>query len=107
MATRPTWLSLSPDPVHYTSTAVLAILRGSVCQKTIYQPDGAVKKRAQNTQCGLMTGNRYKSSVAVKRALEDRQSEEESDDGTVTETGGETSEFEPSPVKHPRIESVV
>ena len=52
-------------------------------------------------------GNRYKSSVAVKRALEDRQSEEESDDGTVTETGGETSEFEPSPVKHPRIESVV
>ena len=37
--------------------------------------------------------------------MEDRQSEE-SDDGTVTETGGETSEFEPSPVKHPRIESV-
>ena len=36
-----------------------------------------------------------------------RQSKEESDDGTVTETGGETSEFEPSPVKHPRIESVV
>ena len=52
-------------------------------------------------------GNRYKSSVAVKRALEDRQSEEESDNGTVTETGGETSEFEPSPVKQPRIESVV
>ena len=51
-------------------------------------------------------GNRYKSSVAVKRALEDRQSEEESDDGTVTETCGETSEFEPLPVKHPRIESV-
>lgn len=43
----------------------------------------------------------------MKRALEDRQSEEESDDGMVTETGGETSEFEPSPVKHSRIESVV
>ena len=42
----------------------------------------------------------------MKRALEDRQSEE-SDDGMVTETGGETSEFEPSPVKHSRIESVV
>ena len=51
--------------------------------------------------------NRYKLSVTVKRALEDRQSEKESDDETVTETGGETSEFEPSPVKHPRIESVV
>ena len=37
----------SPDPAHYTSTAVLAILRGSVCQKTIYQPDGAVKKELE------------------------------------------------------------
>lgn len=51
-------------------------------------------------------GNQFKSSVAVKQAaLEDRA--RRSDDGTVTETGGEAPEFEPSPVKHPRIESVV
>lgn len=49
-------------------------------------------------------------AVQVERCGEastGRQSKEESDDGTVTKTGGETSEFEPSPVKHPRIESVV
>lgn len=53
-------------------------------------------------------GNRYKSSVAVQRALEERRRLlEDSDDETVTGTGGETSEFELSPVKRPRTEAAM
>ena len=52
-------------------------------------------------------GNRYKSSVEVERALKERglhHRSQFSDDETETETGGETSEYEPSPVKKPREE---
>jgi len=48
-------------------------------------------------------GIRYKSSIEVERALKERgllgvTSEEE----TETDIGGDTSEYEPSPVKKPR-----
>ena len=45
-------------------------------------------------------GNRYKSSTEVERAMRARGLV--SEDETETETGGETSEFEPSPVKKSR-----
>ena len=44
-------------------------------------------------------GNRYKSSSEVERAIRALGVSEEE---TETETGGETSEFEPSPVKKSR-----
>ena len=52
-------------------------------------------------------GNRYKSSVEVERALKERNLlSEASEDETATETGGETSEYEASPVKRPRTSSL-
>lgn len=52
-------------------------------------------------------GNRYKSSVEVERVLRERGLLcDDSEDGTETETGGETSEYEPSPVKKPRTPDV-
>ena len=48
-------------------------------------------------------GNRYKSSTEVERALRERALLT-SEDETGMETGGETSEFEPSPVKRSRRE---
>ena len=48
-------------------------------------------------------GNRYKSSVELERALREQGLlTDVSEVETETETGGETSEFEPSPVKKPR-----
>ena len=55
------------------------------------------------------TGKRYKSSREVESALQDFRECEVPADGyraegdTATKTGGETSEFEPSPVKRPRF----
>ena len=47
-------------------------------------------------------GNRYKSSVEVERALKERRLlADTSDAETTAGTGGETSEYEPSPVKRP------
>ena len=52
-------------------------------------------------------GNRYKSSVEVERALKERNLlSEASEDETATETGGETSEYEASPVKRSRTSSL-
>lgn len=48
-------------------------------------------------------GNRYKSSMELERALrEEGLLTNVSEVETETETGGETSEFEPSLVKKPR-----
>ena len=47
-------------------------------------------------------GNRYKSSSEVERAIRARGLVGVSEEETETETGGETSEFEPSPVKKSR-----
>jgi len=48
-------------------------------------------------------GNRYKSSVEVERALREQGLlTDVSEVETETESGGETSEFEPSPVKKSR-----
>ena len=47
-------------------------------------------------------GRRYKSSVEVECALKERNLlSDASEDETATETGGETSEYEASPVKRP------
>lgn len=52
-------------------------------------------------------GRRYKSSVEVERALKERNLlSDASEDETATETGGETSEYEASPVKRPRTSTV-
>ena len=48
-------------------------------------------------------GNRYKSSVEVEHAMREQGLVTDvSGEETETEYGGETSEFEPSPVKRPR-----
>ena len=52
-------------------------------------------------------GNRYKSSSEVERAMRERGFLGVSEDETETETGGETSEFEPSPVKKSRSDMYV
>ena len=52
-------------------------------------------------------GRRYKSSVEVERALKERNLlSDASEDETAMETGGETSEYEASPVKRPRTSNL-
>ena len=50
-------------------------------------------------------GKQYKSSVKVERVFRQRGLLARVSD-TETETGGETSEYEPSPIKKPRIDDV-
>lgn len=66
------------------------------------------KKSSKYTAWYDAQGKRYKSSVDVERALREQGFLHESGlsgDDTETETGGETSEYEPTPVKRPRKEA--
>ena len=52
-------------------------------------------------------GKRYRTSLAVERAIREQGFlTDVSETETEAETGGETSEFEPSPVKRPRTSEV-
>ena len=68
----------------------------------------AEKKSSKCTVWFDEKGNYYRSSLDVERALRERELLLPSDvSETETETGGETSEYEPSPVKRPRAASDV
>ena len=68
----------------------------------------AEKKSSKCTVWFDEKGTYYRSSLDVERALRERELLLPSDvSETETETGGETSEYEPSPVKRPRAASDV